>query len=123
MSCRDFSLFSNLMIDCLLLFEGQDGKFRANRLVTSASFAQSLLSQSPITMASQPDSSAQDHSLDAILAKMAPKYTRDGHDALFLVLHAFMVSAGFRLVGLGDDGSIISMYSLYLSPILIQLIY
>lgn len=84
--------------------------------MTSASFAQSLLSQTSITMASQPDTSVQDHSLDAILAKMVPKYTRDGHDALFLVLHAFMISAGFRLVGLGDDGSIVSMCPCYLAP-------
>ena len=77
-------------------------------LVTELCVAQYILDCHTINMASESSSSIQDHSLDAILEKFAPKYVRDSHDTLFLVLHAFMLSAGFRLVGLGDDGSITS---------------
>lgn len=54
---------------------------------------------------------ASSHSLDTILASLNASGVRDAHDTCFLVLHAFMVSAGFRLVGFGDSGNIVGTHS------------
>jgi hypothetical protein len=58
-------------------------------------------------MSSSSSTSTDQHSLDVILQNLKAKNVRDAHDVLFLTLHAFMLSAGFRLVGLGDDGNLI----------------
>ena len=64
-------------------------------------------------MATPTSESPPQHTIDAMIQLLKPKHVRDGHDTLFLVLHAFMISAGFRLVGLGDDGSFLGMLASY----------
>lgn len=58
-----------------------------------------------VNMATKPDGDDSATNIDAVLAQIKPSNIRDGHDALFFLLHAFFLADGFTPLGSGNDAS------------------